>query len=422
MAQAGKPELVAVGLVVAAIVCAVLFPRTVFLSSAVLLVFAWGLFPFLLRLLPKKTHTTDDASLPEVAVIIPAHNEETVIANRIEDLCKLSYPADRLSIYIGIDASDDATAAIVESYAAKDARIHMFEFPERQGKAAILKSLSAESREPILVFTDANTDFDPHALHFLTRHFADSTVGGVCGRLIFTDDGKCDTDEHIYWSLETSVKKAESDVDSCLGANGAVYAIRRELFWSEMPANTIVDDFVIGMKVREQGFRMIYDPEAVAYEELPATVADEWGRRTRIGAGDFQALWFCRRCLFPRYGWFAPFLFSHKVLRWTTSHLALLSLATGAWLVQPLCPCCAPPESTPVDFWLSIGSAAWCTGLLMLAACYPLSRLAATSKLPGATFVRKCAYFVTIQAALAVGFVRFCRGNLSGAWNRTERG
>src|SRR6185503_6079299 len=110
------------------------------------------------------------------------------------------------------------------------------------------------------------------------------------------------TDESVYWKFETWLKTRESELDSCLGANGAIYAIRARLFWASIPPNTIIDDFVIGMKVREQGYRMLYEPRAIALEELPPEVAHEWKRRVRIGAGDYQAIRLCRACLSPSFG------------------------------------------------------------------------------------------------------------------------
>jgi len=421
MGHLGKPERIAVGAVVVAVLCAILLPNAVFLLCFALLGYAWCVYPFFLQTLPGKEHASDAGFCPEVAVIIPAHNEEAVVADRINNLLELSYPSEKINVYIGVDASDDGTAAIAGGFAARDPRIRVFEYDERRGKAAVLKSLVASCEEEILVFTDANTVFEPDALSLLTRHLADRTVGGVCGRLIFTDDGRCDTDESTYWALETKIKKTESDVDSCLGANGAIYAIRRELFFHEMPDNTIVDDLVIGMKVREQGYRMIFDPDAVAREELPATMADEWRRRTRIGAGDYQALWLCRRCLLPRYGLFPLLFFSHKVLRWFTPHLGLIALGTGVWLLRSgVC-----SLALGCGFWrllLSVCAAAWCAVWLLMVACYLLHRLQPAPKPAGSGLFRKCAYFFAMQAALAVGFTRFCVGGLSGAWERTSRG
>ena len=126
--------------------------------------------------------------------------------------------------------------------------------------------------------------------------------------------------------------------------------IRTGLFWAEIPDNTIIDDFVIGMKVREQGYRMVYAPTAVAREELPETLDDEWRRRIRIGAGDYQALVLCRKCLLPRYGKFAWMFWSHKVARWFTPHLLLLlTISSASRIARGLDspPACSSSEIRP---------------------------------------------------------------------------
>jgi cellulose synthase/poly-beta-1,6-N-acetylglucosamine synthase-like glycosyltransferase len=275
---------------------------------------------------------------------------------------------------------------------------------------AVLKDLvrrCGESPCPpeVLVLTDANVEFEPDTLRRLVAPLADPRVGGVCGRLVFHESGHGKTDEPQYWELETWLKIKESALDSCLGANGAVYAIRRELFWREVPANTIIDDFVIGMKVRESGLRMIYEPEARAHEELPATVESEWRRRARIGAGAFQSLALCWRCLLPRQGWFAWSFFSHKVLRWFTPHLLLAVVLVSVWG--------ALSGSSLARFTL-IGCGAF-------GACALVGWITSVTGHP-IRLLRAFYYFLAMQAALMAGFVRFCRGNLGGAWTRTARG
>ena len=446
--------------------------------------YGWGFYPVLLASLggrgkrkevsPSTTlraggkGKTEEAS-PRVAVVLAAYNEESVMARRLENLVEQTSQFsnqlidqssnNRISIFLGSDNSTDRTAEIAREFAEKHSNIHVHEFKERRGKIAVLKDLvgkveekhndgsariNADKKEYILVFTDANTMFREEALEKLLRHFDDPKVGGVCGRLIFKEgevvSGKrqeLDTDstpalqslgavgnqrslpsEGVYWNLETWMKERESALDSCLGANGAIYAIRRELFWEEIPDNTIVDDFVIGMKVREQGYKMIYEPEAIAEEEFPETV-DEWHRRVRIGSGDYQALQLCRACLSPKYGIFSWMFFSHKVLRWFTPHLLLMALTLALY-----------------QYWMIGGLDNWCIsviriieltnqliigGFAVLLLCALLGRLLRASRVAVVRPFKLCDHFVTMQAALFVGFIRFCRGNLKGSWERTPR-
>jgi len=317
---------------------------------------------------------------------------------------------------------------------------------------------SQQSTSSILVFTDANTMFRPDALERLLVHFSDPHTGGVCGRLIFveemddrgqrteargqrpddrgqrpegrgqtpedrgqTTDNRQQTTDHsrqtarspsegFYWRWETQLKVMESRLDSCLGANGAIYALRSELFWREIPENTVVDDLVIGMKVREQGGRFIYEPEALAEEEYPAEKA-EWRRRVRIGAGDYQALVLCGKCLLPKYREFAWMFWSHKVLRWFTPHMAVLSVVCGLWAVV----------RNGVFVWHGLPLAI-VTGIAGLLVSAFVGRVLPQSSGLATGFFRMCAHFVVMQSALFAGFLLFCKGNLRGSWERTPRG
>jgi cellulose synthase/poly-beta-1,6-N-acetylglucosamine synthase-like glycosyltransferase len=385
-----------------------------------LLGYAWVVFPVLLRWaagrrpgLPIGGAPAGDNPLPALTVIISAFNEETVIADRVRNLLALDYPADKLRVLIGVDGATDRTADMARRAAAGDPRVEVMAFPVNRGKVAVLKDLAARARDrvqssvfslQILVFSDANTMFDPDALRRLVAPFSDASVGGVCGRLVLGAKPH-PSPEGSYWRWETKLKTWESRLDSCLGANGAIYAIRAPLFPSGIPDNTIVDDFVIGMKVREAGGRFLYEPASVAREELPER-ADEWRRRVRIGAGDYQAIALCRACLHPRYGWFAWCFWSHKVLRWMTPHLILLLIACALWsfALNP------SPQVTRPSAWGLAGAAG--IGILAVAGRVFPSRV----RIGLAAW-----HFIEMQAALFAGFLRFCRGNLRGRWDRTPR-
>jgi hypothetical protein len=384
------------------------------------LAYAWVGYPWVLaRVAASSRRMRDGAAggappqaddfLPRVAVVFAAYKEAKHIEARLRNLQALDYPGSLISIHVGVDGAEDETAALALRMAADDPRIHVQAFPERRGKSAVLRDLvGAAGAADVLVLTDANTHYRPDALRRLVAPLVDPGVGGVCGRLEFVAGPDGRTHEGSYWNWENKMKEQESAVDSCLGANGAIYAMRRGLFWRDFPANTIVDDLVLGMKVREQGRRFVYEKTAVAVEEMPQAVQDEWRRRVRIGAGDFQALWLCRRCLLPRYGWFAWIFLSHKVLRWVTPHLLLAAMGLTWWL--------ALVHQSP---W-SLGAAAgWGVHAVCLAGW--LGRWLPASNVPIFRCGRKLHYFMAMQAALFAGFIRFCRGNLVGTWVRTVR-
>ena len=387
------------------------------------LVYAWGLYPFLLARLAAvrpAAPASGARSKPTVSIILAAHNEEDVIGARLANLAEAARTAGErvagVTVYVGVDGSTDQTQARAESFAGQAAGVRVYGFPQRRGKMATVKDLAGRAEGDILVFTDANTLFDRDALVQLLAGFADPGVGGVCGRLVFESATGAPVRETSYWEWETRLKSAESRLDSCLGANGAIYAVRRDLFWRAIPDNTIIDDFVVGMKVREQGYRMRFAEAAVAREETPPVLHHEWRRRVRIGAGNYQALRLCRRCLLPRYGWFAWMFGSHKVLRWFTPHMLLALLAAGSVLigagrVHGHVASCA--------FVVGLLAAGVPTGLLLAALAGRLVRGHG-----GFLFrvLQLCEYFVVMQAALLAGFGRFCRGDLSGIWQRTPRG
>jgi poly-beta-1,6-N-acetyl-D-glucosamine synthase len=424
---------------------------TVFIVVMIILAYAWVVYPGLMLLVPRKK-TLKPAmvtELPSLAIIFSAHNEEKVIGARLANLTSLDYPYEHLTIYVGVDGCTDRTEAIARDWSLCDSRIHVFSRTPCQGKTAMLKKIVGELGSPesgdrgqgsvwkkklvvsrefvpptsLLVFTDANTMFERDSLRHLVAPFADRHVGGVCGRLVFVRETVTDssalspdpgpgtasggTNEPTYWNLETRMKEAESHLDSCLGANGAIYAIRCELFPGRIPDNVIIDDFVIGMKVREQGFRMVFEPTAVAREDLPESVRDEWRRRIRIGAGAYQALNLCRACLSPRFGIFSWAFWSHKVLRWFTPHLLCVLFGIIFWVLLQWI---IAEEGWVLNLTAVALAFAILGGLLMYDAWSRFTKLADLVY-----------YFLAMQVALLVGFLRFCRGNLSGKWERTAR-
>jgi cellulose synthase/poly-beta-1,6-N-acetylglucosamine synthase-like glycosyltransferase len=380
-----------------------------------LLLYGWVLFPALLFYFSRRRtapeYDYDESAAPAVTVVLSAYNEEDNIAARIRNLRRLDYPQERLRVLIGIDGSQDDTAEEARAAAAGARNIMILEFPENRGKVAVLRDLVARAQQDggdgeILIFTDANSKFAPDALQRLIAPFADPGIGAVCGKLLFVRPERGSTEENVYWRLENWLKAKESVIDSCLGANGAIYAIRSPLFWSAIPSNTVIDDFVIAMKVREQNFRIIYEPRALATEALPSKVHHEWTRRVRIGAGDFQALRLCRACLKPSFGSFAWIFWSHKVLRWFTPHLIL----AGSLLVIRAS---AKPGERLGWLFLAVYGA---VGAAML-----LGRRSGLRKGYAPKLFRACHYMVILQAAIFAGFLRFCRGNLEGRWQRTAR-
>jgi cellulose synthase/poly-beta-1,6-N-acetylglucosamine synthase-like glycosyltransferase len=342
----------------------------------------------------------DSDPWPQATLLIAAYNEETVIEERIRNALAMEYPRDRLEIAIGLDGCSDSTAAIARAFADRGVRV--LEYTERRGKASVLNEAMNDVASPVVLMSDANTEIDPQAARRLLRWFRDPGVGAVVGRLDLVDARSGRNADGMYWKYETFLKKCEGRLGALLGANGAIYAIRRELY-VPIPAETIIDDFVIPLlaKVRS-GCAIVYDCDAVAREETAPDVASEFHRRARIGAGGFQSIALLWRLLDPRRGWVAFTFLSHKILRWFCPFF-LIGLV-GSSLV--LC-------DRPFFRWALAAQAVF-YGVSLLAALMP-----ATVRLP--KLIRLITMFAAMNAALLVGFVRWLRKRQGAAWKRTDR-
>jgi len=296
---------------------------------------------------------------------------------------------------VGCDGCTDRTAEIARQ--AGRGRARVVELAPRQGKASVLARLVPSAPGEVVVLTDANTSFEPGAIRALARRFRDPSVGAVVGRLrLRTRDGG---GEGLYWAYETFLKYLEGKLGCVLGANGGLYAIRRILF-PAIPADTITDDFVIPLRIAVRGWRVPYEPTAVAHEDAPDDPVAEFGRRARIGAGNWQALARLPDLLDPRSGFVAFAFVSHKLLRWAAPFLlALALLASFAGATTP---------------------GAWACRILLVAQVAFYTLAAAGERGAGAPG-RTARYFVTMNAALAVGWWRFARGTQRAAWRRTAR-
>ncbi len=279
--------------------------------------------------------------------------------------------------------------------------MRLIQYPIRRGKASVLNDTVPEARGEIIVFSDANTMTQPNSIKQLVRHFADEQVGAVCGKLELIDPASGQNVDGIYWKYENFLKGCEGRINGLLGVNGGIYALRKELY-EPIPTNAIVDDFLIGMRIHLRRRRLIYDPTAVALEETPDTIGQEFHRRSRIGAGGFQSLQWLWPLLSPTYGWVGFTFWSHKIYRWMCPLLMVGALATNIALA-----------SQPLYLTLLLGQLAF-----YLIAAIGLGWLTG-SRLPRA--LRLPAMFVSMNAALLMGLWRSLRGIRGGTWKRTER-
>jgi len=271
---------------------------------------------------------------PTVTILLAAHNEAERIADRIKNLRALDYPADRLQILIGSDGSTDATVSRARACAAGGVTI--VEFATRRGKPATLNDLARRARGEILVLTDARQRFEPDALRALVAPFSDPAVGAVGGELILVPDGAeapVGKGLGLYWRLEKAIRARESRAGSCVGVSGAIYAVRRDLF-DPLPEEVILDDVLVPMRVARRGLRVIFEPRARAYDQLPASEREEFRRKVRTIAGNFQLLARHRWLLDPRRNPLWLQTVSHKGLRLLGPVLLVTMLAASLALAR----------------------------------------------------------------------------------------
>lgn len=267
---------------------------------------------------------------PSISVVMAVHNEAAVIRAKIDNLLALHYPVDRFDLVVVSDGSTDGTDELVARYEARGVRL--IRFPIHRGKAEVLNAGVAAARGEIVVFVDARQRIDALALRRLAANFADGMVGAVSGRLRLGALEGHDTEGFgAYWSYEVWLRRQESRIDSTLGATGALYAIRRCL-WEPVPSDTILDDVLVPMRIVMAGYRVVYEPEALAFDRLAEQVGDEFARKVRTLAGNFQLLGRYPSLLNPRRNrvWFQ--YLSHKVGRLAVPFCLLLLLISSATL------------------------------------------------------------------------------------------
>lgn len=372
----------------------------VFWGALSLLVYSYFIYPLLLKLLvkPKEIKLQTLNELPSVDIIIAAYNEEACIKARIENALVQNYKG-KLNILVASDGSRDKTSEIITGFT--DSRVKAFVFPENRGKISVLNDLISQSRADYLVLTDANTDFNIDAVDILIRSFTDK-AGVVSGELVLETEEGNQNQDGLYWKYEQLLKKYESALGGLLGANGAIYAIKRELY-IPLSKDTVVDDFCIVMNIKKQGYQVLYNELAIATEEIAPSLKEEYGRRVRIGIGNYKAFMVNLWALSPLQGWFSLCYWSHKVLRWFAPHLMLVVFLSNLLLI-----------TTPVYLLLFIGQVVFYT-----IGYYGQRKIDSGKKVHG--LVAIITFFLSMNVALAQGFLKFLKGHKSGGWQRTAR-
>lgn len=274
----------------------------------------------LTRLFPKPVRRKTADSLPFVSVIIAAKNEAINIEKRINNLLEQDYPPDKIEIIVVSDGSDDDTRLIVQqlvnSQGTVQARISCYEYFPSQGKPSALNFGVQQASGEIIVFADVRQIFNNDVIKELVKNFSDPTVGGVSGELVFLEEEESSIKAQMgaYWKYEKKIRKMESDTGSVVGATGAIYAIRKTLY-QPLPPTTLLDDVLTPMNIVLQGYRLVFDSHAIAHDVLSKDTEQEWRRKVRTLAGNWQLLSLNNGLLFPHRNplWFR--FLSHKLFR-----------------------------------------------------------------------------------------------------------
>jgi biofilm PGA synthesis N-glycosyltransferase PgaC len=303
----------------------------------------YGLLLYFIRKVKRKfrgkpviNNIDDDDLLPTCSLVVAAYNEASFIEEKINNCLKLNYPAGKLSLLFVTDGSTDGTPEIINRFP----QVKLLHQPQRAGKIAAVHRAMEYVTTEIVVFTDANTFLNPEAITCICRHYADITVGAVAGEKRVQIDENADASaagEGFYWKYESALKKWDSELYSVVGAAGELFSVRR-LLYQDVPADTVLDDFMISMLIAEKGYRIIYEPEAYAIETASANVSEELKRKIRIAAGGIQSILRLKSLFNPFKNPLLSFQYiSHRVLRWTVTPfmLILVFILNAALAWQP---------------------------------------------------------------------------------------
>nr|WP_319398252.1 glycosyltransferase family 2 protein [uncultured Carboxylicivirga sp.] len=355
------------------------------------------------RIYGKKKSFKIDNYEPEVTILIAAYNEKEYVERKVINTKSLDYPPEKLHQIWVTDGSNDGTPEFLQQYE----NVQVFHQAERRGKIAAINRAMKLISTPIVVFTDANTTINKEAIKNMVALFSNPKVGGIAGEKRIksnSEDDAATAGESIYWKYESSLKKWDAELSTTVGAAGELFAIRSELFIEPEP-DTLLDDFMIAMRINMKGYSIQYDPEIYAMEEASANVQEELKRKIRIAAGGIQSI-FRLLPLFNIfiYGLLSFQYLSHRVLRWTITPIALLVLLGINILIYN--------NSIVYQYILWMQLVAYSLSFIG----YLLDKFKIKLKIAFVPY-----YFVMMNYAVFKGFLRYIRNKQSVNWERAMR-
>jgi len=340
---------------------------------------------------------------PTVSLIVPCYNEGEILREKVANCLKLDYPKSKLQLIFITDGSTDGSEILLEEYP----EIEVLHSPVRKGKSAAENRSVSHAHGEIVIFSDANTLLPEQAVKSLVKHYINPVVGGVSGEKRILQTGKenaAGAGEGFYWKYESMLKRFDARLLTIVGAAGELFSFRRHLF-KPLEEDTILDDFVLSLRITQAGYRVLYDPTATATETASANSKEELKRKIRICAGGWQAM-SRLRSLFNFFS--HPVLtfqyISHRVLRWTLAPLFLLL-------------------AIPLNIVLAFEHTFYVPILILHFSFYVLAAL-------GMYFEKKEVrfkiffipyYFLLMNYAAIAGFMRYMKGSQSAVWERSAR-
>jgi cellulose synthase/poly-beta-1,6-N-acetylglucosamine synthase-like glycosyltransferase len=339
---------------------------------------------------------------PQVTLLIAAYNEREILMEKVRNCYALNYMGDKLDIVFVTDGSTDGSNEMLYDLPL----VRVFHLPTREGKLAAVNRAMDKIFSPIVVLTDANCLLNREALHNIVRHYEDPKVGAVSGeKKVLATGNSAGKGEGLYWKYESYLKKLDSELNTVVGAAGELFSFRRELF-RKLPSNTIIEDFVMSMEIASKGYRVVYEPNAIAEERPSASLREEWKRKVRICAGGFQAIGLFSFLLRPANFNLLSFQFlSHRLMRWAVA-----------------------PFLLPLIFILSAVQAF--DGTLMFQCLFWPQVIVYTLALMGLRYTDQGQLpkiigipfqFVMMNAAAYAGLFRYWRGSQSAIWEKAKR-
>ena len=360
-------------------------------------------------LFPKHGEILDPLYEPNVCLFVTAFNEKDYVKQKVENSFSLDYPKEKIQYLWITDGSNDGTPDLLKKYGS----LEVYHLPDRCGKMHAMNRGVKFVKAPVIIFSDTNTILGKYSIREIVAKFSNEKTGCVAGekRIVEKDsDAAAGAGEGMYWKMESWIKKMDSDLNSAVGAVGELFAIRTNLF-EDVETDTLLDDFMISLRIAQKGYHIAYSPNAYAEETASLNVKEELKRKIRIAAGGIQTIFRLKSLLNPfRFGLLSWQYFSHKVLRWTFAPISLFFI-----LPVNLAIVWQKNDWTDLGFYSVI--------LYFQVLCYVMAAVGWYFENRKLRFKLLFIpyYFVSINYAAVRGILRYIKGNQSVNWEKSKR-